>query len=356
LIGVCCFLCYNRRMKTKTNYNTYFFFLILFGLTVLGFFIVKPFIIPFVFALILAHFFAPIYKNILKKTGSKGLSSFSVCLLVALIIIIPVLVILAMVANEIQAAIARLSADPAPIRDAIDFTNKTLSTLPFFEPDKLLSTGSLLSFAKNFSQWSLGVLQGAYTGALNFVLAMFIMFFSLFYMLIDGDKLAKKAMKIFPLKDKYDTLLLNDLNSIIRATIKGTIMVAIIQGLAGGILFAFTGVTSPIFFGVLMAIASVVPSLGSGLVWVPVGVVMILLGHPVEGVAILAVGALVIGTIDNLLRPKLVGHDTQMHPLLILFSTLGGIALFGISGFIIGPIAVSVIVALWNIYILEFKA
>lgn len=350
---------YNFGMKTKTNFNTYFFFAILAVLTVLGFFIVKPFIIPFVFALILAHFFAPVYRNILKKIGSKGLSSFLVCILVALIIIIPVIVILIVVVGEVQTLVVSLSNDPEPLRRMVDFSHRTLSSLPFIQPaeiDKLFSQSALLSAAKNFSQWSLSALQGATAGVSNFVFVMFIMFFSLFYMLIDGEKLAKKVMKIFPLQDKYDKLLLNDLNSIIRATIKGTIILAVLQGIIGAILFVATGVASPIFFGVLMMVASVVPSLGSGLVWLPVGVIMILLGYPVKGIIILLVGGLVISTIDNLLRPKLVGQDTQMHPLLILFSTLGGIALFGLSGFIVGPIAVSIIVALWDIYLLEFKA
>ncbi len=345
-------------MNNKPDYSTYFFFVILIGVTVLGFFIIKPFLIPFIFALILVHLFNPLYKFLLKKTGKREVwSSLLVCILIALIIIIPVLIILALVINEVQGVVSGLAANPDASQKVID-SLREVSFLPFFQTldlDKIFSQTSILTAAKNFSQWALVVLQGTYASVLNFVFVMFIMFFSLFYMFIDSEKLAKKVTQLFPLKDKYDKMLLTDLNSIIRATIKGTLVMAALQGFVSTILFLATGVSSPIFLGVLAAVASVIPSVGSGLVWLPVGVIMILSGHLTAGIAILLTGVLVVSTLDNLLRPKLVGRDTQMHPLFILFSTLGGIALFGLSGFIVGPIIISVVVALWNIYILEFK-
>jgi predicted PurR-regulated permease PerM len=172
---------------------------------------------------------------------------------------------------------------------------------------------------------------------------------------IDGEKLVKKIMQLSPLQDKYESILIDKFNSITRATIKGTTLIAIVQGFLGALLFAATGVASPVLFGILMTLSSVVPSIGSGLVWLPIGLIMLFLGHTMKGVIIILIGALIISTVDNILRPKLVGRDTQMHPLLILFSTLGGIAFFGISGFIVGPIVISLFVALWNIYSLEFK-
>jgi predicted PurR-regulated permease PerM len=163
-------------------------------------------------------------------------------------------------------------------------------------------------------------------------------------------------MQLSPLRDKYEKVLIAKFNSITRATIKGTTIIAIIQGVLGGMLFAFTGVPSPVLLGILMTVSSVIPSFGSGLVWLPVGILMLVFGYFTQGLIILLVGGLVISMIDNFIRPKLVGRDTQMHPLMILFSTLGGIALFGISGFIVGPIILSLFVAFWDIYALEFKA
>ncbi|MFA7319568.1 MAG: AI-2E family transporter [Parcubacteria group bacterium] len=342
----------------KENYNKYFFLAVLFGLTVLAFFMMQSFLIPFLFALILVHFFAPAYDFVLKKTGQKGLSSAVACSLIALIIIIPAVIFLTLAANEVQAAIARLAGN-TDIFERIASLSARLSEIPFFKAidfEGLTDQNSILSVSKNFSQGFLFILQGAYTGILRFAFVMFIMFFSLFYMFIDGEKLLARVMNFIPLKNEYKGELLERLNSMVRATIKGTILMAILQGILSGILFWATGVSSPLLFGSLVAISSVIPSLGSGLVWLPVGVAMIVLGHPTSGIAILLVGLLVISTIDNLLRPKLVGNDTQMHPLLILFSTLGGITFFGISGFIIGPVIVSLLVSLWDIYALEAEA
>jgi predicted PurR-regulated permease PerM len=341
----------------KKNYNTYFFFAILIGLTVLAFFMMKSFLIPFLFALVLVHFFSPVYEFLLEKTGMKVLSSIFSCLFIALIIIAPALIILTLAVNEVQAAISNLVGDPSLLGKISDIIKK-LSAWPFFQSvyfEKIFNQDSILSALKNFSQGFLFILQGAYSGVLRFIFAMFIMFFSLFYMFIDGKRFLKKMIELIPLQKKYDKSLLKGLNSMIRATIKGTIVMAILQGIIGSFLFWATGVASPLFFGVLMAIFSVIPPVGSGLVWLPVGIVMIFLGHLTAGLAIILTGLLVIGTMDNVLRAKLVGNDTQMHPLLILFSTLSGIAYFGIAGFIIGPIIVSLLVSLWDIYVLEME-
>lgn len=345
-------------MKTKTNYNTYFFYAIVAGLTILTFFILKPFLIPFLLAAILVHFFSPVYKYLLKKTRREWLSSMLTCLLIALIIIIPVLAILGLVVGEVQSAISRLAANPESVNKMIGLVRE-LAARPVFKSldlGKIASPDYIISSLKNFAQILLVVLQGTYASLLHFLFVMLIMFFSLYYLFIDGKKLVGKILKIIPLERKYENIMLDKLNSMVRATIKGAILMAILHGIVGGLLFWATGVASPIIFGILMAIFSVIPPVGSSVVWIPVGITMIILGHPAEGTLILLAGLFIISTMDNLIRPRLVGRDTQMHPLLILFSTLGGIALFGLSGFIVGPIVVSLLVVLWNIYILEFKA
>ena len=342
----------------KTNFNTYFFYAILIGLTVLAFFIMKPFLIPFLFALILVHLFNPVYKLLLTKTKAKWLSSLLTCFLVALIIIIPVLIILALLAGEVQSAVVNLASNPESLKKFANIV-QNLSSLPIFKSldlGKIFNPDSILSALNNFSQGFLYILEGTYAGILHFIFVMFVMFFSLFYMFIDGKKFIDKIVKLIPLRERYDNMLRSDISSVLRATIKGTMLMAIVEGILGSVLFWGAGVSAPILFGILMAVFSVVPPVGSGLVWFPVGIAMILFGHPAQGIGILLAGFLVISVMDILLRPKLIGKDAQMHPLLILFSTLGGIAFFGISGFIIGPMAVSLLVALWDIYVLDFKA
>jgi predicted PurR-regulated permease PerM len=341
----------------KTNFNTYFFYAILIGLTVLAFFIMKPFLIPFLFALILVHLFNPVYNFLLEKTERKWLSSLLTCLLIALIIMIPVLIISFVLVGEVQSAIVNLASNPESLKKITNIAH-SLSSLPIFkslEFGKIFNPDSILSALNSFSQGFLFILEGTYAGILHFIFVMIMIFFSLFYMFIDGKKLLDKIVKILPLQDKYDSILLNDINSMIRATIKGTMLMAIFEGIVGGVLFWSTGVAAPILLGLLMAVFSVIPPFGAGLVWLPVGVTMMLLGYPTQGIIILLTGVLVIVAMDNFLRPKLIGKDTQLHPLLILFSTLGGITFFGISGFIIGPIIVSLLVALLDIYDIDFK-
>jgi predicted PurR-regulated permease PerM len=345
-------------MNMKTNYNTYFFFAVLIGLTILAFFILKPFLIPFLFALILVHLFNPVYKFLLMKIRIKWLSSLLTCLLIALIIIIPVLIILSFLVGEVQSAIANISSNPDSLKNIAGIAHNfsSLSIFKSLDLGKAINQDSVLSAIKSFSQEFLFILQGTYAGVLHFLFVMLVMFFSLFYMFIDGEKLINKIVTLTPLPDKYDNILLDNINSMIRATIKGTMLMAIFEGIIGGALFWATGVAVPIFFGLLMAAFSVIPPFGAGIVWLPVGLTMILLGHPAQGLIILLAGILVVGSMDNFLRPKLIGKDSPMHPLLILFATLGGIAFFGISGLIVGPVLLSLVVALWDIYVLDFKA
>jgi predicted PurR-regulated permease PerM len=340
------------------NYNVYFFFVVLIAITVVAYFILQPFLIPFLIAAVLAHLFSPAYEFLLKFLKRKGLSSALICLLMALIIIVPIFIVLSLVIGEIQDVINKFNTDPGIFRNAIGNFSSSLAALPIFhfsEPGKLIDQSSIISAVKSFSQNALFILQSTYEGVVHFIFAVFIMFFSFFFLLIDGNELVKKIMRLSPLQDKYESMLIDKFNSITRATIKGTILIGALQGLIGSVLFFAAGVVSPIFFGILMMISSVIPPIGSGLVWIPVGIIMLLLGHTAEGITILLVGGLIISAIDNFIRPKLVGKDTQMHPLMILFATLGGIALFGVSGFIVGPIIMSLFVALWDIYALEFK-
>src|SRR4030042_1522061 len=256
------------------------------------------------------------------------------CLVIAVIIVTPIIFVSTLVVNEVKGVVSGISSDSASFGKIVGVINSNLSQTPFVKnlnPQKYITSEGIVSAVKSFSQNTLSILQSTYRGIVHFIFVAFIMFFSLFYLFIDGGRLAKAVMKLSPLKDKYEEVLLQKFSSIVRATLKGTTLLAIIQGTLGGILFWAAGVASPALLGILMTISSVIPSIGSGLIWRPRGVVMIILGNYAAGLVILLVGALFISTIDNFIRPKLVGRDSQMHPLMILFSTLGGLAFFGIS-------------------------
>ena len=340
------------------NYNIYFFFAILIGVSVLAYFILKPFFIPLLIAAILAHLFAFVYKSLLKITKRKWLSSILTCLLIALIILIPIIMISALVVQEVQGIIVHFSQGTGSTQSIVSNIKNNLASIPLVKLlnlERFINENTILDAIKGFSQNALLILQNTYNGIAHLLFVIFIMFFSLFYLFIDGKILVKKIMQLSPIKDSYENTLIDKFNSITRATIKGTILIAIIQGFVGSILFFLTGVSSPILLGIVMTVSSVIPAIGSGLVWLPVGLIMILSGHLTSGIIILAVGGLIISMIDNFIKPRLVGKDTQMHPLMILFATLGGLSMFGIAGFIVGPIVLSLFVALWDIYYLEFK-
>jgi predicted PurR-regulated permease PerM len=163
-------------------------------------------------------------------------------------------------------------------------------------------------------------------------------------------------MWLSPLRDEHEQLLIQSFISISRATIKGTLIVGVVQGMLGGLAFLVLGVPSPIFWGTVMTVLSIIPLIGPGIVWFPAGVILILSGDVFGGTALLIFGFIVISFIDNILRPKLVGRDTEMHPLLVFFAIIGGIVLFGVFGFLIGPVIMSLFLALSKIYASEYSA
>jgi len=185
---------------------------------------------------------------------------------------------------------------------------------------------------------------------MNAVFGSVIMLYVMFYFLTMGDILLTKILYFLPLHDRDEQLLLRRFTSVARATIKGTIIIGIMQGTICGLAFALAGIEGAVFWGTVMAVMSIIPAFGTAIVWGPALVILLLMGD-FTGVAILAVlcGA-VAGNLDNVVRPRLVGKDTEMHDLFVLFGTLGGIAMFGILGIIIGPIVAALFITVWEIY------
>jgi predicted PurR-regulated permease PerM len=185
---------------------------------------------------------------------------------------------------------------------------------------------------------------------MNAVFSSIIMLYVMFYFLTMGDILLEKILYFLPLNDHDEQRLLNRFTSVTRATIKGTVIIGILQGTICGLAFALAGIEGPVFWGSIMAVMSIVPAFGTAIIWLPALIILALLGN-FKGVMILAIlcGA-VAGNLDNILRPRLVGKDTEMHDLFVLFGTLGGITMFGLLGIIIGPIVTALFITIWEIY------
>jgi len=183
-----------------------------------------------------------------------------------------------------------------------------------------------------------------------FFFQLFIFLYAMFFFLIDGEALLRKIMYYMPLSKMDESRMMDKFVSVTRATIKGTLVIGVIQGTAAGIGFWVCGISGAVFWGSMMVVLSVIPGIGTALVWVPAAVYLAAVGKWTAAIGLAVYCGLIVGSVDNILRPRLVGKDTKMHELMILLGTLGGIYLFGIAGFIVGPIIAALFVTVWEIY------
>jgi predicted PurR-regulated permease PerM len=185
---------------------------------------------------------------------------------------------------------------------------------------------------------------------LEFLISFFVMLYLLFFLLRDGRKLAAQSARALPLKERDTERLLAQFARVVRATVKGNIVVALVQGTLGGLAFWVLGISGALLWGALMALLSLVPAIGAALVWAPVAAYLLWSGSILSGLALTAWGVLVIGLVDNILRPILVGKETRLPDYLVLIATLGGLSVFGINGFVIGPVIAAIFLATWDIF------
>lgn len=331
-----------------------FLFLILLAVVTIAFiWIIKTFAYPIFWAAIIAAVFYPVYKAIDRKIKVPNLSTALTMMMILIIIVVPLILVSILVVGESFDLYNSISNNSGQIsqnlHEAIEWVknnpytaqwniDQTFWTEKFSELAKTV-TGFLLNSAKELTQ-----------NSIIFLIMFVITFYTLFFFVRDGEKLLKKLMHLCPLGDEHEKMLYSKFTSTARATIKGSLIVGLIQGTLGGAMFAVAGIPGALIWGILMVLLASVPGIGPYFVWLPAAIIMLLIGNTWTGIGMILFGALVIGTIDNILRPILVGKDSQMHPLLVLLSTLGGIAVFGISGFIIGPIIASLMMAFWEMY------
>ncbi len=341
----------NNKMDFKKIQTLFFFsIIVIFAISVL--YIFQPFFYPIFWAAVVAIMFYPIYIFFERFVKSPQLSSFLTVLLVIVVVFLPLFGVGKLIINEAALLYNKL-AQTELFGNVQNFTTN-LDSLPIIGPylDKAGLQGSAYATtaAKNISLFLVDNLKEITQNSIRFILMFFVMIYTLFFFLKDGKRMLTRLMHLCPLGDVYEAMLYQRFTSTARATLKGTIVIGMLQGTLGGILFAITGIEGALVWGVLMILLSLIPGVGSAIIWLPAGIIMLALGNIWQGVTILAVGMFVISLVDNLLRPMLVGKDSQMHPILILFSTLGGIALFGISGFVIGPVLTALFLAVMSIY------
>jgi len=338
----------------KVNFNvirSVFFFglIILLLLTMLKLF--KPFFYPIFWAAIIAVIFRPIYTGFVRWIKSPTASSLLTILIVIIIFFIPLTAVSLVVVNQSKELFTRASSSDfmANIQNVASWIKQT-PIYPYIYPVLEKWNENVSNLIRFVSEFLLNNITDLTKDSLRFIFMFFIMFYTLFFFFKDGPNILKKIMRLSPLGDGYEQMLYEKFTSAARATLKTTLIVGLVQGTLGGILFWIAGVQGAIIWGLIMVILSAIPGFGSAIIWLPTGIIMLLLGNVWQGVMILIFGTLVISTIDNIIRPPLIGKDTQMHPLIVLFSTLGGLVVFGISGFVIGPIIASLFLSILSIY------
>jgi predicted PurR-regulated permease PerM len=330
-----------------------FFFIVLGVVTILFLYLLKPFFFPIFWALVIAGVFQPLYRRINRRLQSPNVSTIIIFLLIALMILLPLGGIGKLVFTESLQIYETLKPGTSHIDRNFERMIGVIADNPLADSlriDKVFLSEKAAEIVRSIANYIFVNLKELTQNTLGLLVMSAIMFYTLFFFIRDGDKFFQSAIRIFPLGMGRERLLYERFTLTVRATLRVTLIIGGIQGVLGGILFLITDIEGALIWGLLMILTAVVPVVGCSIIWAPAGLLMLINGYIWEGVLILGAGVLVIGMIDNLLRPILIGKDVAMHPLLIFLSTLGGIGLFGFSGFVIGPIITSLLLAVWDMY------
>ena len=346
-----------------TNLRTAFVLLLVAAVTALFLAVAWPFLKPLLLGALLAGLFHPLYRWITRLLGGRQSLGAGVTLLVLLVLGLgPISVFLGIVVQQAltvsDQAIPWLSQHlgAASTSNIHDWLVQRFPALAEYIPSQEQLLQQVGTAVKTAGAFLVGFASRMTVTTAAFLLNLFVMLYAMFFFFKDGHKILERIFYYLPLSDEDETSMLARFTSITRATIKGTLVIGIIQGALGGVAFRVAGIEGAALWGTIMTILSIIPGIGAPLVWVPVVIVLFVNGQYVTGTLLLVWCGVVVATIDNFLRPVFVGRDAQMPDLLILIGTLGGLFLFGPIGFIVGPIICGLFLTVWDIYGTTFKA
>lgn len=327
---------------------------IIFIISIIFFAMTHQFLMPVFIAALLTAMVMPIHKAISARIGNRtNLSAIITVLGILLIFVIPLSALITVVVS--QAISVGQSVTPWIQQFASEPTlaTKYLEKLPFYQevlPYRNIILEKAGALVGSISTLLVNYLSAFTKNTINALFSTVVMLYVTFYFLNVGHTLLGKILYFLPLNDKDEQQLLARFTSVTRATIKGTVIIGLVQGAICGTSFALAGITGPVFWGTVMAVMSVVPVVGTAIVWLPALIIIAVMGNISGAIILVIFCGLIAGNIDNLLRPRLVGKDTEMHDLFVLFGTLGGISMFGMVGLVIGPIITALFITLWDIY------
>lgn len=338
---------------TRDRFRRVFLLALVAAISVAFVAVVWSFLVTLLMAGIFAGIAHPLYRRLeVRLHGRRMLASLCTILLLVVMVFVPLLGLAGALANEA----ARISENLPPLVDSVlsepARIDAVLARIPFIDDAETIRAGIVRRSSALVNQVSTVLLQSlsAMTrGTIVFFFHLFILLYAMFFFLMDGKRMLQATLIYLPLREDDKAQLLERFVSVARATLKGTLLVGIVQGTLGGLAFRVAGIDSALFWGTLMAVAAMIPALGPPLIWIPAVVVLAFQGAVVKAILLALFCAVVVGAADNILRPRLVGHDTKMHDLLILLSTLGGIVLFGVPGIVVGPILAALFISAWGI-------
>ena len=335
------------------------FYLMLALATVAFSLLLLPFYTAILWAVILAIVFHPVQLFLVRRlNGRQGAAALLSVLMCICLVIIPVVIILASIAQEGTSLYQKVSSEEFDLRGHVA---QIASAVPsFIESWTPIKLGNFPDLRDKFSgalvqssQLMASRVVNVGETTLSFFIGSGVMLYLLFFLFRDGEKLVATIRKSLPLSDDYSSQFLEKFTSVINATVRGNVIIAIIQGTIGGVTFWALGIEAALLWGVVMTFFSMLPAIGAAFIWGPAALVLIFSGAWLKGVILILVGMLIIGLIDNLLRPPLVGKDAKLPDYVVLVSTVGGMALFGINGFIVGPLIAAMFISVWSLFASE---
>ncbi len=345
-----------------TNLRTAFVLLLVAAVTAFFLAVAWPFLKPLLLGALLAGLFHPLYRWITRLLGGRQSLGAAVTLVVLLVLGLgPISAFLGIVVQQAltvsDQAIPWLSQHlgAASTYNVHEWLVRRFPSLAEYMPSQEQLLQQVGNAAKTAGAFLVNFASRMTALTATFLLNLFVMLYAMFFFFRDGHTILERIFYYLPLNDEDETLMLARFTSITRATVKGTLVIGAIQGALAGVAFWVAGIDGAALWGTVMTILSIIPGIGAPLVWVPVVVVLFLNGQYLTGTLLLVWCAAVVGTIDNFLRPVLVGRDAKMPDLLILIGTLGGLFLFGPIGFIVGPIICGLFLTVWDIYGATFK-
>ena len=331
------------------------FLLLLIAVSLSFAWILLPFYGAIFWATILAILFTPLNQHLLKRFRQRRTVAALVTLtIILLIVVLPAAAIASMLLQEGLSLYARVQSGELNFGR---YLQQVMAALPGWVTGVMDRFGltSLGAVQERFSagltkslQFFAGQALNIGQNALDFVVSFFIMLYLLFFLLRDGSTLVRRMSDAIPLQRELQHTLATKFGDVVRATIKSNIVIAVLQGTLGGLIFWILGVQGALLWGVVMAFLSLLPIVGTALVWLPVAIYFLVSGAIWQAAVLIAFGVLVIGLVDNVLSPVLVGKDTKLPDHIVLISTLGGMAIFGFNGFVIGPMIAAMFIAVWD--------